>query len=93
MYGDGEQRRCFCHVADTVDGADRAARPSRTPWATSSTSARTNEISIRELAERVIERDRLVLARSCTIPYDEAYEEGFEDMERRVPDITQDPRR
>ena len=42
----------------------------------------------RELAERVRELDRLRAPRSSYVPYDEAYEEGFEDMQRRIPDIT-----
>ena len=51
------------------------------------------EISIRDLAEKVKAHDRQRPRRSCTIPYDQAYEAGFEDMPRRVPDLTQDPRR
>ena len=46
------------------------------------------EISILELAERVIDVDRLRARRSSLIPYEEAYEEGFEDMHRRIPDTS-----
>ncbi len=51
------------------------------------------EISIAELAERIKSLTGSALARSCRIPYDEAYEAGFEDMPRRVPDISQDQAR
>ena len=55
--------------------------------ATPSTSAALNEVTINELAARIIERTRRD-AKVRHIPYEVAYEEGFEDMERRVPDTT-----
>ena len=74
--------------ADTVDGARCALldHPGRRRG-TSSTSARRTRSSINELAELIIE---MTGSRSTVvhIPYEEAYEEGFEDMERRVPDTT-----
>ena len=86
VYGDGTQSRCFCQVSDTVEAI---ARLTLQPGAVGEifNIGSEQEISIRELAE---------LVRSMTrspspirfVPYDEAYEEGFEDMPRRVPDIS-----
>ena len=86
VYGDGEQRRCFCHVLDTVralvalldhPGAIGDVFNVGAPF----------ESSMNDLARTVIEA---VGSSSpiAHIPYEEAYEEGFEDMERRVPDIS-----
>ena len=85
--------RAASPTSATSCGADgsldrRAARRS----ARSSTSATASEITIGELAERIKAMTGSALRRSCTIPYDQAYEAGFEDMPRRVPDISQDPR-
>ena len=84
VYGDGDQRRCFCHVADVVRAlAD--LMEDETAHGEVFNIGSTEEISIADLARRV--RD---LAGSSSeiefVPYDEAYEEGFEDMRRRVPD-------
>ena len=85
VYGDGQQRRCFTHVSDTVaaimDLLDNAAAIGEIVNIGSH-----NEITIEGLARRVIE-----LAESNSplvfVPYDQAYESGFEDMQRRVPSI------
>ena len=86
VYGDGSQTRCFCHIADVVtalvallDAPDAVGEVFNV--------GSTSEISISDLAELIIRRSR---SRSeiSLIPYDEAYESGFEDMSRRVPDIT-----
>ncbi len=86
VYGSGEQRRCFCHVADTVAGLlsliDHPGAVGR-PFNVGS----PEEITINALAERIICKTDSS-SRIVRIPYDVAYEEGFEDMERRVPDIT-----
>ena len=84
VYGTGEQRRCFCHVADTVaalvmllDHPDTAGQVFNV--------GNDQEISMNDLAQLVIKltgSDSKIIH----IPYDVAYEEGFEDMERRVPD-------
>lgn len=86
VYGDGNQKRCFCHVADVVEGLvnlfDHADSEGRVFNVGS-----PEEISIRDLAQRVIE----VTGSSSEIqlvPYDVAYESGFEDMQRRRPDIS-----
>jgi UDP-glucose 4-epimerase len=85
VYGDGTQSRCFADVADItraiVQLADHAAAVGQV-----FNIGSTQEISIRELAERVIS---LTGSRSeiVHVPYDEAYAPGFEDMQRRVPSI------
>ncbi len=85
VYGDGTQSRSFTYVGDVVDALVTLMA---TPAAVGQVLniGNPHEISIRALAERV-----RALAGSqssiVSIPYDEAYEEGFEDMPRRVPDI------
>jgi UDP-glucose 4-epimerase len=85
VYGDGTQRRCFCHVSDVVRAlADLMEREEAHGEVFNVGS--TEEVSIGALAERV----REAAGASCEIelvPYEQAYEEGFEDMPRRVPDI------
>ncbi len=83
VYGDGTQQRCFCFVGDIVDALVKLME-TEAAYGQVFNLGGTEEVSIRELAERVIARSG---SRSTirTIPYDEAYEAGFEDMERRVP--------
>jgi UDP-glucose 4-epimerase len=86
VYGDGSQRRCFCHVGDVVTAlADLMRRDDAHGQVFNIGSS--EEVSILDLAVRVRE---LIGSGSeiKTIPYDDAYEEGFEDMPRRVPDTT-----
>jgi UDP-glucose 4-epimerase len=84
VYGDGTQRRCFCHVKDVVCAlADLMDRDDARGEVFNVGS--TEEISIVELARRVREAAGSE-SEIIFIPYDEAYEEGFEDMHRRVPD-------
>ncbi|HKA94252.1 MAG TPA: GDP-mannose 4,6-dehydratase [Acidimicrobiia bacterium] len=86
VYGDGAQTRCFCHVRDVVDAllglVDHPGAEGDVFNVGSS-----EEVSILELAERV-----KAAAGSASpierIPYDQAYEAGFEDMLRRVPDTS-----
>src|SRR5262249_32043722 len=84
VYGDGSQSRCFCHVADVVRGlADLMDSPAavREVWNIGS----TEEVTILELARRV--RHLAGTGVDITyVPYEKAYEEGFEDMVRRIPD-------
>jgi UDP-glucose 4-epimerase len=84
VYGDGRQRRCFCHVHDVVRAlADLMRRDD--VYGEVFNIGGTDEITIEDLAH---------LVRAATgsqseitlVPYDEAYEEGFEDMRRRIPD-------
>ncbi len=85
VYGDGRQRRCFSHVSDTVAGMlallDHPDTPGR-----AYNIGNSQEITIEELARMIIDMTG-ALSDVEFIPYDVAYEEGFEDMERRVPDI------
>jgi UDP-glucose 4-epimerase len=86
VFGDGEQTRCFCHVADVVEALFGLMREEGAYGQVFNVGA-TAEISILDLAERIID---MTGSRSdiSLIPYDEAYGEGFEDMYRRVPDTT-----
>ena len=83
IFGDGNQTRCFCHVGDVVVGLVALSEHPRAFGKVFNLGG-GEEISIRELAEHVI---RLTGSKSDLefIPYDVAYEAGFEDMERRVP--------
>jgi UDP-glucose 4-epimerase len=86
VYGDGTQTRCFCHVADVVNAVVSLLGAPGALGRVYNVGS-TEEISIVELARRIIE---LTGSRSEIRfePYDTAYGKGFEDMYRRVPDIT-----
>jgi UDP-glucose 4-epimerase len=86
VFGDGQQSRSFCHVKDVVGALIGLAEHPDAVGQVFNIGG-TDEITIRRLAERIIE---LTGSRSTiqTVPYDAAYEEGFEDMQRRVPDVT-----
>lgn len=84
VYGTGEQSRCFCHVFDTVRALVALADCPESIGKIYNIGG-TTPVSIRELAEQVIGQ----LNSSSTlelIPYEQAYEHGFEDMLRRKPD-------
>jgi UDP-glucose 4-epimerase len=86
VHGDGRQRRCFCHVADVVQALIGLMHRSDSYGEVFNVGS-TEEVTILELADRV----RVATGSQSEIalvPYGEAYEEGFEDMQRRVPDIT-----
>jgi len=85
VYGTGEQRRCFCHVLDTVAAVVGLLDHPDSPGDPFNIGA-PNEVSIGELAELVVAKTGST-SRIVRVPYEVAYEEGFEDMERRVPDI------
>jgi UDP-glucose 4-epimerase len=86
VYGDGSQTRCFCFVGDVVDALVKLIDHSEAPGHAINVGS-SEEVSITELANRVI-----ALTGSDSkiryVSYGEAYEEGFEDMPRRVPDTT-----
>ena len=86
VFGDGTQTRSFSHVADVVGALLKLVAEPRAIGQVINIG-NTEEVSIRVLAERV--RD-LTGSKSAIklVPYDEAYESGFEDMPRRVPDLT-----
>jgi UDP-glucose 4-epimerase len=86
VYGNGQQSRCFAHVTDVVTALTKLVT---SPQAVGEVFnvGNNEEISIEKLAYKV--RDKTspqVMIKH--IPYDEAYQEGFEDMLRRVPDLT-----
>src|ERR1700674_2772565 len=85
VYGDGQQSRCFCDVRDTVEALVRLIDTPRSVGEVVNVG-NTEEISIEALAHRVKERTRSSSPIEF-IPYDRAYEPGFEDMMRRVPSI------
>jgi len=83
VHGTGQQTRCFCHVADTVEALLRLMRCPAARGQVFNVGG-TREVSILELAKAVIRQ----LGSSSTIeivPYDEAYATGFQDMLRRKP--------
>ena len=85
IYGDGNQTRCFAHVSDVVDAVIAIAFAKNTIGKVINIG-NDFEISINDLAKKIIgetgSRSELTY-----VPYAEAYGEGFEDMERRVPNI------
>ena len=86
VFGDGTQSRSFTYVGDVVDALIALAAEPRAIGQVFNIG-NTGEISIRDLADRV---KAMTGSRSPIhlVPYDEAYEAGFEDMPRRVPDIS-----
>jgi UDP-glucose 4-epimerase len=86
VYGDGTQRRCFCHVADVVRALADLMRREDVYGEVFNIGAE-EEIEIRKLAERVVELTGSS-SEITLVPYDVAYEEGFEDMQRRLPDTS-----
>lgn len=83
VYGDGSQQRCFCFVGDIVDALTKLI-DTEEAYGQVFNLGGSEEVSIMTLAERVIARTGSQSS-IRVIPYDEAYEAGFEDMERRVP--------
>jgi UDP-glucose 4-epimerase len=86
VFGDGEQRRSFGYVGDVVGALIKLVQEPKAVGGVFNIG-NTEEISILNLAHRIKDltgsRSDIVL-----VPYDEAYEEGFEDMPRRVPDLS-----
>jgi UDP-glucose 4-epimerase len=86
VYGNGDQIRCFCHVDDAVR-ALLLVMDSDKALGNVFNIGNNQQISILELAKKIIEitgsKSEIV-----KVPYSEAYPEGFEDMQRRVPDIS-----
>ena len=86
VYGSGSQSRCFCHVADAVAGV-LAVIDSNATLGEVLNIGNDDEITIQDLAHEVIEQ----LGSASEIEkvlYEKAYAPGFEDMQRRIPDIT-----
>jgi UDP-glucose 4-epimerase len=86
VYGSGEQIRCFCHINDAVKGLLLVMDSDKAVGEVFNIG-NNQQISIMELAKKVIE----ITASKSTIEkiaYENAYPQGFEDMQRRVPDIS-----
>jgi UDP-glucose 4-epimerase len=86
IYGDGTQSRVFCHVADAVRAILTIAQSDSTIGGVYNIGG-VGETTIKQLAEKIIERTKSNSTITYT-PYDQAYSAGYEDMQRRVPDIT-----
>ncbi len=86
VYGDGSQSRCFCDVRDVVQALGSLAEHPDAVGQVFNIGGR-DEISIRQLAERIIQRTGSS-SELTFIPYEKAYAPGFEDLRRRVPDIS-----
>jgi len=86
VYGSGEQIRCFCHVNDAVKGLLLVMDSDKAVGEVFNIG-NNQQISIMELAKKVIE---ITSSKSTIekISYEKAYPQGFEDMQRRVPDIS-----
>jgi UDP-glucose 4-epimerase len=86
VFGDGRQTRCFCHVRDVVEALLSLMRTDSALGQVFNVGS-NEEIAIRDLAERI----RALVGGNIQIvhvPYNEAYEAGFEDLRRRTPDLT-----
>ena len=86
VFGSGSQSRCFCHVEDVVGALVNLMDQEEAVGQVFNVGS-SQEITIMELAQRVkalTNSDSEIVS----VPYDEAYEEGFEDMPRRVPDTS-----
>ena len=86
VYGTGDQIRCFCHVADAVT-ALLLVMDSDKSIGQVFNIGNNQQISIMDLAKKIIEvtGSKSIIEK---VAYEDAYPEGFEDMERRVPDIS-----
>jgi UDP-glucose 4-epimerase len=85
IYGDGKQTRCFAHVYDVIDAVIAVAFVNNTIGKVINIG-NNFEISINDLAKKIIAETHSK-SEIVYVPYNEAYGDGFEDMERRVPNI------
>jgi UDP-glucose 4-epimerase len=86
IYDDGSQSRVFCHVDDAVRAVLALIKDDSTIGDYFNVGG-IGEVTIKELAERIIARTGSK-SKLVSIPFDQAYGAGFEDMQRRVPDIS-----
>jgi UDP-glucose 4-epimerase len=86
IYGDGTQSRVFCHVQDVIEAMLALIGTDKTINEVYNVGG-TGEVSIKELADLVIKETKSQSSIEF-IPYEKAYAPGFEDMQRRVPDIS-----
>ena len=87
VYGDGEQRRCFTDVSDVVWAILRLSQSEEAVGQVINIGNDAREVSIMDLA-RLIKEKTKSSSEIVLVPYSQAYEEGFEDMPRRIPDLT-----
>src|SRR6186713_1471039 len=87
VYGDGLQRRCFTDVSDVVWALLRLAVSEEAVGQVINIGNDSREVSIMDLAKLVKQKTKSP-SEIVLVPYSQAYEEGFEDMPRRVPDLT-----
>ncbi len=87
VFGDGTQTRCFTYVTDVVGQLIALAEEPRAVGEVWNIGNDREEVRILDLARRVVQRTASKSAIEL-VPYDRAYEEGFEDMLRRVPDLS-----
>ena len=87
VFGDGRQSRCFTYVSDVVGALLKLADVEAAVGHVFNIGNDHEEVSIQDLARRVKERTKST-SEIVAVPYDQAYEEGFEDMMRRVPDTS-----
>lgn len=86
VYGDGKQTRVFCHVSDAVDGLVSLLDDQKSIGDVFNIGG-VGELSISNLAEKVVQLTNSK-SRIVNVPYSLAYPEGYEDMQRRVPNIS-----
>jgi UDP-glucose 4-epimerase len=86
IYGDGSQSRVFCHVQDAVKAILTLAATDSTIGDVFNVGG-VGETTVKELAEKIIKQTNSTSTITYT-KYEDAYPAGFEDMQRRVPDIT-----
>jgi len=86
VYGDGKQSRCFIHVSDVVNALIKLIEEPKAVGEVFNVGSQ-EEISIEQLAKKIIESTKS-RSKIKYLSYKSAYEEGFEDMQRRVPDTT-----
>jgi UDP-glucose 4-epimerase len=86
IYGDGSQSRVFCHVQDAIKAILTLAATDSTIGDVFNVGG-IGETTMKELAEKIIKQTSSTSTITYT-PYADAYPAGFEDMQRRVPDIT-----
>jgi nucleoside-diphosphate-sugar epimerase len=87
VFGSGQQSRCFTYVSDVVDVLLKLADHPQAVGQVFNVGNDHEEITIMDLARRVRERTG-AKSEIVLVPYDQAYEEGFEDMPRRIPDLS-----
>jgi len=86
VFGDGTQSRCFTYVGDVVGQLIALAENPKAVGEVFNVGNDREEVSVKDLATRVKQRTQSK-SEIELVPYDKAYEEGFEDMPRRVPDL------